>query len=269
MEELLARIHPVTTRRAPVSTESLARFEAAWGRLPSGYRELMAELGVGTLTCWVRVYSPERIAAERDEWRARIGEYWFWSDDGDTGLDQSPALGCTCFADTIGGDELIAHPDDPDSLFVLPRNHDQVMRAGADLAEALTWLHESGRLTAPLQLWYFEPWVSWTRLDAAGTGAEHDEIVAAVEGLGIVEHRADAGEEEEEEDGRFTTLLLPSIGGLLTLHDAGSLRLSCDPGADPRLLQKLQQALAGVGCTVGQPRREPAPSYPWLGEAGG
>ena len=62
MEELLARIHPVTTRRAPVSTESLARFEAAWGRLPSGYRELMAELGVGTLTGWVRVYSPERIA---------------------------------------------------------------------------------------------------------------------------------------------------------------------------------------------------------------
>ncbi|HBQ15621.1 MAG TPA: hypothetical protein DEF51_32355 [Myxococcales bacterium] len=72
MEELLARIHPVTTRRAPVSTESLARFEADWGRLPSGYRELMAELGVGTLTCWVRVYSPQRIAAERGRSPATI-----------------------------------------------------------------------------------------------------------------------------------------------------------------------------------------------------
>lgn len=265
MNALLPRIHPVTTRRAPVSAESLARLESACGRLPSGYRDFMAELGVGTLTTWVRVHSPGRIAAEQDEWRARIGADWFWSDDGGTGLDQRRALECVRFADTLGGDELIAHPDDPDSMFVLPRNDERVWRAGTGLAEALTWLHESGRLTAPLALWYFEPWVSWARLDAAGTGAEHDAIVAAVEGLGLVERRADAG---EEEDGPFTTLLLPAIGGLLTVHDASSVALFCDPSAEPRLLAKLEKALVGVGCAVGPLREEPAPSSAWLDPGG-
>jgi hypothetical protein len=263
MQDVLNRIHPITTRPAPVSTESLDTLEAAWGRLPEGYREFLTALGVGTLTTWVRVQSPRRIEAEREEWREGIAEYWLWDDPSGTGLDQRRATECVRFADTMGGDQLIAHPDDPDALYLLPRHSDHVLQAGRGLGEALTWLHESGELTAPLELWYFEPWIAWLHLHAAGTGAEHDAIVAAIESTGMVRQRSDANEEEEE-DGPFTTLLLPSIGGMLTVCEATGVALLCDLDADPRLLKGLERALAGVGCVVGQPEQEPAPSYSWL-----
>jgi len=44
------------------------------------------------------------------------------------------------------------------------------MSAGRGLGEAIEWLHLSGTLTAPLRLWYSEPWVERLRVQAVATG---------------------------------------------------------------------------------------------------
>jgi len=60
----------------------------------------------------VRVYPPGRVLGDLAGWRERIGAFWFWEPN-DAGVDQARALESYCFADTLGGDELIAHPDAP------------------------------------------------------------------------------------------------------------------------------------------------------------
>ncbi len=258
MDSWLDRIRPITTKRAPVSIEEVDAYEAAQGPLPSGYRSFMNRFGVGTVTNWVRVYPPARIASECEAWRERIFDYWFWESDG-TDMDHERALDCVCFGDTMGGDELIAHPQAPDEVYILPRNYEVVMRAGSSLEETLVWLHESGKLTAPLRSWYFEPWVERLGCRAEGTGAEHEEIVAAVQRTGLVDHREDASPEEAEEDGEVTTLLIPCVGGLMGIHDASDIMLVCDADADQDLLGKLIQALESSGCTTSELECVPAP----------
>jgi hypothetical protein len=184
-----------------------------------------------------------------------------WHLDSADIVDQRRALECSCFVDTLGGDELIAHPGDPDACFVLPRHSNRVLQAGRGMGQALAWLHESGELTAPLGLWHFQPWVAWLHLHAGGSGAEHEAIVGAIESTELVRQRSDASEEEEEEDGPFTTLLLPSIGGVLTVSDASRINLLCDPDANPRSLNSVEAALSRVGCVVGQREPKPAPTY--------
>jgi len=81
-------------------------------------RRLPERFGEGLLAGYVRVYPPHQILKGDNNvnaWRERIDEYWFW-DAGKDVLSKDRALECVIVADTMDGDELVAHPSDPDRL---------------------------------------------------------------------------------------------------------------------------------------------------------
>lgn len=128
-------------------------------RLPSGYRDFIARFGEGTLAGYIRVYPPHQILEGDNsvsEWRKRIDEYWFWEDGRDV-LTKEKALECIIVADTLDGDELAAHPLDPDRLYVLPRYEETIYVAGDGLIAAIEWLLMSGTLTDPIGDRTFSP----------------------------------------------------------------------------------------------------------------
>lgn len=118
-----------------VSDAEVDGAERALGtRLPAGYRTFVTTLGEGVYGTQLRVYPPARIIGELASWRERIERYWFW---GDRPLPQASALECVCIADTIGGDEIVFHPADPDALFLLPHEVERARSLGRGLATAI------------------------------------------------------------------------------------------------------------------------------------
>ena len=126
-------------------------------RLPHGYREYMKMLGEGILGgAFVRVYGPGTIAKGLSSWRNRIQQYWFW-DQGSAVLTKKRAVESIVIADTLQGDELLFHPEEPDRLLVLPRYKEKIFVAGSTLLEAVEWMCNSGKLTRRFQEREFEP----------------------------------------------------------------------------------------------------------------
>lgn len=93
------------------------------------------------------------------EWRQRIDEYWFW-DDGRDVLTKEQALQSVIIGDTLDGDELIVHPDNPERVYILPRHSEGIHIAGDGLPTAIEWLCGSGALTEPFEERNFEPFDS-------------------------------------------------------------------------------------------------------------
>src|SRR5689334_17962583 len=93
-------------------------------RFPTGYREYITQLGEGILGgSFIRIYPPRRILTGDNnlaEWRQRIEEFWFWEEGQDV-LAKDQALQSVIIGDTLNGDELIVHPENPERIYVLPR----------------------------------------------------------------------------------------------------------------------------------------------------
>ena len=148
-------------RQALSSDEQVDEAQRRLGtKLPAGYREYVTTLGEGVLGgFYIRIYLPESLVGGRndvEEWRRRIDEYWFW-DDGAEILTKERALECVRFGDTLDGDELIIHPENPNLIYVLPRHFESIFVAGTGLPDAIEWLCSSGVLTAPFSDRIFEP----------------------------------------------------------------------------------------------------------------
>jgi hypothetical protein len=137
-------------------------------RLPAGYREFIARFGEGFLGGCIRVYPPYQILEGDNNvsaWRERISEYWFWDAGADV-LTKDRALECVIVADTIDGDELVAHPSAPDRLYVLPRYDEMIYVAGDGLLPAIEWMLTSGILTEPTEDQSFAPFDGRLAADA-------------------------------------------------------------------------------------------------------
>jgi hypothetical protein len=123
---------------------------------PQGYLEYMNRFGEGVLGgSFIRVYPPQRVLNDLAGWRSRIAGYWFW-DQGAHVLSKARALECIVFADTVGGDELVFHPRQPDEIFVLPRDSEDIFAIGPGLTAAIEWCCGSGVLTEPFDERVFE-----------------------------------------------------------------------------------------------------------------
>lgn len=147
-----------TSPLTPVTHNEVDRVEAELGsRFPKGYREYVTRFGRGVIGGLVRVYAPADIVAGSTgvrEWRNRIDEHWFWN----TGpLTKARALECIILGDTVGGDELVFHPDAPDTIYVLAHDFDESYLAGDGLEAALAWFFKSGVLDVPFEDNTFEP----------------------------------------------------------------------------------------------------------------
>jgi hypothetical protein len=152
-------------------------------RFPSGYREYVTRFGEGVLGgCYIRIYPPWRILNGSNnvkEWRERIGEYWLWDEDPET-LDQEKALQCVIIGDTLDGDELVVHPNNPERVNVLPRHREEVLVAGDGLLPAIEWLCSSGTLTEAFAEREFEPFDS-RKLDSRNSSPSGVQTVIATE----------------------------------------------------------------------------------------
>jgi hypothetical protein len=136
--------------------------ETALGaRFPGDYRAFITRLGRGLLGGLVRVYSPADIANGPNnvrEWRKRIDEYWFWDASAEL-LPKARALECVCIADTVGGDELVFHPSEPDRLYVMAHDFDEAYLASTTgLEAAVDWFFTSGVIDQPFENDSFEPY---------------------------------------------------------------------------------------------------------------
>ena len=145
-------------------------------------------------------------------------------------------------ADTFDGDELCFLPEDPDALFLLPRD-DDVVPAGPGLLPALDRL-----LAGDL-----DPWVEGWTFEAFGDDRQEvrREIGPGLDLAGAVHAVAELGEHAHVVGlGERTTFFLPALGGRLSLSQlngrAPSLDLSHDPEADPVAVARLL-AVLGAG----------------------
>lgn len=117
-------------------------------RFPRGYRKFITKFGVGIICYYVQIYSPNRILDGQNnlnEWRKRIDQYWFWDNENGK-LPKSKALECIIIGDTTSGDELIFHPNNPDEIFILPRDFETVFSNNQGLSDTIDWLCSSGTL---------------------------------------------------------------------------------------------------------------------------
>ena len=149
----------ITVVSRPLNLSTPAEVDAAeteiGTRFPSGYREYVTQLGEGVLAGFVRVYPPRRILTGEnnvDDWRQRIERYWFWDQQ-----TKETALEAVIVGDTLDGDELIVHPANPDRIYILPRQSEEIYEAGDGLAAAIEWLCSSGVLTEPRLERNFQP----------------------------------------------------------------------------------------------------------------
>ncbi len=111
-----------------VSEEEVAEVKQLLGiKFPAGYKDFITKFGEGAMTD-IRIYPPHRILRGLNnfqEWRDRIKEYWFWDLNI---LSHEKALECIVVADTFDGNELIFHPENPETIYFLPRHDDKIYK---------------------------------------------------------------------------------------------------------------------------------------------
>ena len=208
-----------STRRKAVASADIADVAGRLGvRFPEGYEAFLIEYGKGSLSNWVRINEPAEVERftlwYRDFLREQIaGGNWFWDADGV--LPPARAVETVAFGDTMNGDTLVFHPDDPDVIYALPRHQEVVYRIGRGLAEALDWLFLSGKLTRPMPRRLFEPEVdrdhqSWE------VELPYDEVCRGLLDLGL--HDEVVMDDPRDE---FFQLLVREFGGTVTATGQG------------------------------------------------
>jgi hypothetical protein len=141
-----SNIHLINHNLVLASAEEVTQLEQQLGaKMPDGYQEFVTTLGLGILKDAVRIYMPNRISRELNEFQQRWDEYWF-CDKGRDILSKEKAMESIIIADTIIGDELVFHPLQPNKLYILPHNSDQIFEPGSNLDEAIEWILHSGVL---------------------------------------------------------------------------------------------------------------------------
>jgi hypothetical protein len=164
---------------------------------PDGYAEYVTELGEGTLCNYLRIHLPKAIEEELPDHRRFLSEGFHWKKKGV--LSTERARETVRLGRTLDGDSLVFHPGSPDSIFVLPRHHDEVYQTGPGLEKAISWLCESGTLTRPMKLLYFEPDGERARINKS-IGLPYQTVRDAVVNLGLHDHVAFEEQSDDEED---------------------------------------------------------------------
>jgi hypothetical protein len=149
-------IYLVTDKLELTTQEELNDLEKRLGMpVPVGYAEFISKLGTGTYCDLLRVYEPARILRECKEAHNRWAEYFFW-EVGQGVLAKDEVLKCLIFADTIDGDEVVAHPAIGDRLFVLPRHDDMIYWVPKSFEAPLEWHGQKGLVRPEPGFRYFE-----------------------------------------------------------------------------------------------------------------
>jgi hypothetical protein len=220
--------------------------EQIGSRFPNGYGDYVQRLGAGTLNDLLNVWLPQKVLEARETWRDQMTAYWFWDDQG-SDVNQSRAMDAIPFADSELG-WLCFHPDDPDTVIVLPRDVERTYAVGPGLESAIIWMFSSGVLQQPTPASAFETPLGRKHVRHGSSGpAQLEPVRAALVALG--EHAL----VDLPDDEGYSVVYFPSIQGKVTL-----LRLSQgeidglivhDEDAPPAAVARVQHALELAGLT--------------------
>ena len=229
------------THARPSTPDEVAGLQSEMGVvMPTGYGEYVLRLGGGALGHWVRVYAPTDLATRTREWRERVQEYWFW-DTSAAGIEprvfQQQGV---VLADTFDGDELCFVPEDPEALYLLPRDDDEAVPLGPGLLSALDEL-VAGDVNPWVEGWTFEAF-SNDRHEVRRDLSPGLDLAGAAQAVADLSQHAHLVELE----GR-TTFFLPALGGRLSIYQLDrrppALDLSHDPDADPAVVSSVLAVL--------------------------
>lgn len=232
----------VVSRQLRTTTgEEVRALESDLAPMPPGYAEFVTALGEGTFGDSLQVKLPATVRRDLPEARERWSDYWFWDE---RLLTREQAAGAVLVADTDTGDEVVVHPAHRGRLLVLPRDSEEVVDAGSTLGELLDWYCTSGLLTPPTDVRWFMSWAGRTTYQSwhAGDGPR---MRAAALALGL--HAA-----VQEYDDGAVTLVLPHVGGRLSITPDGDASVRYDTGLGSRF-EPIARALAEAGAQAGAP----------------
>lgn len=241
-------IYQVSKRPVLAADEDVTKAESVLQcRFPDFYYQYITTLGEGSLATFVRVYMPQRIVKEISDFRKRWKEFFFW-DLGHETLSKDKVMESIIIADTYNGDELIFHPSNHSKLYILPQDDEDIFFAGSHLEEALGWLCQSGKFTAPLTFFDFEPFENRKKIDFENnSGISYDEIDSTLKALGIFTHISVSPEEEEE---RCIHYYLQDCGGVVIMietEDETCVWIRHDEGSETESLSHVVQTLLALG----------------------
>jgi len=166
------QIYVVSDKLETVSEEVIINAESELAvRFPRGYREYMTELGTGMFCEYVYVYPPRRILEDASIYQATFQEnYDLWSES--HSLIRREDIGkLIVFAHTVDMGKIAFHKDNPETIFVLPYNHEVIYQAGTDLHDTLAWLYSFG-VTDEETFQWFDSSINQRYLKMAGETTE-------------------------------------------------------------------------------------------------
>lgn len=239
-------LYVVSDRLQTASPADVAAAEVEIGcRFPVGYSEYVERFGAGSLDDLLRVFLPDRILAEIGSWRETKDRYWFWTDP-ESQVDKATVLGAIPLGDSENGDEFCFHPDDPDTVIVLPRDDERSFAVGGGLFGAVDWVFSSGVLQRPGRPTAFEPHEGRMYIrHQTGRGGNLTSLQGALLALGL--HAL----AYEDPSGDYSVVYFPSIKGRVVLmrFDTGEVdALIVHDDEVPRAsITPIQAVLEGAG----------------------
>ncbi len=138
----LEEIYIVSNRlRVTIDADIVVAQAQLGAHFPNGYRDYVTTLGAGYCNDYIRVLLPADILSDLEEARERWAMFAPSRYKG--GRDSLPLermVESIMLLDTIDGDEVVFHPDEPNTFYVLPRQDEQIYEIGHTLNDALAWL---------------------------------------------------------------------------------------------------------------------------------
>ena len=189
--------------------------------VPTGYRQLLTVLGVGTYCDLVTAFRPHDVIEQTESAQERWNAYFFW-ERGANILTKGQILNSTIIASTIDGDEMILCPESLDYIYVLPRHDDTIYRLDSSFSDPLDWRSDNGPVVTPPPFRYFEPWGDREHIELFTAKTHHkiDDVLNMASDL-----LAAKGETKRISEPNCDLLFVKAVAG----------RLQFTTGGDPRI----------------------------------
>jgi hypothetical protein len=113
----------------PVLESEILEVEAQLGLVfPADYKEFVTTFGAGELSViGLQAFTPHDVMEIfRYESQERLAEFWFWEESPEI-LTQQKAIECFPFFGSAQGDDILFHPSDPNTWFILPHEEQHVV----------------------------------------------------------------------------------------------------------------------------------------------
>jgi hypothetical protein len=113
----------------PVLKSEILEVEAQLGLVfPADYKDFVTTFGAGELSIiYLWASTPyDVMEVSRYESQERLAEFWFWEGSPEI-LTQQKVIECFPFFGSAQGDDILFHPSEPNTWFILPHEEQHVV----------------------------------------------------------------------------------------------------------------------------------------------